>query len=331
MSQISMMTNPIENGNALISVKDLCVDFKTKGGTLQAVRTVTFDLHESEVLSIVGESGSGKTTVARCVTRLMKPTTGSIKYEGMEISNLKGKELIDYRRKVQMIFQDPFESLNPRQDVFTAISTPIQSLLGEKNQTRLYKAVGDLLEEVGLEPARVMNRFPHQISGGEKQRVSIARALAVNPRVLVADEPITMLDSAQRLNVLSILKELKEKRNMTVMIITHDLASAKLLSNRIIVMYRGNVFEAGQTDEILVQPHHPYTELILASMPDVDLHKPGRDPAVGDWGDTAAMTSRGCIFRPRCKYATEICQNTEPPLELKSPGHLAACHNALNG
>lgn len=329
MSQISMIRDSTENERYPLSIRDLSVDFKTKGGVLHAVGKVSFDVRESEVLSIVGESGSGKTTVARCITRLTKPSSGSIKCYGTEIGNLRGKELIDYRRKVQMIFQDPFESLNPRQDVFTAVSTPIQSLLGEKDQHRLYELVTELLEEVGLNPKLVMYRFPHQISGGEKQRVSIARALSVNPKILVADEPITMLDSAQRLNVLSILKQLKEKRNMTVVMITHDLASAKLLSDRVIVMYRGKVFETGITEQLLEHPSHPYTELILASMPDVDVDK-SKVETVGDKWEAKRIPLSGCVFSPRCKYATEICHQVEPALETKSPDHIAACHNALS-
>ncbi|MHB8700124.1 MAG: ABC transporter ATP-binding protein [Nitrososphaerales archaeon] len=331
MSQVSLAKQFDEKSEDIVlSVRGLSVDFKGRKGTVHALRNVSFDVFESDILSIVGESGSGKTTVARCIARLTRPTSGSIMHNNVDVSSLKGKSLFEYRKAVQMIFQDPFESLNPKQDVFTAISAPIQYLLGEKNQTVLYTAVTRLLEEVGLEPERVMYRYPHQISGGERQRVSIARALAPNPKVLIADEPITMLDSAQRLNVLSILRDLRTKRNLTIVMITHDLASAKLLSNKIIVLYRGNVIEACKTESILSSPHHPYTELILASMPDLNLPKTDVEVPSAEWGDVSVLPSKGCIFRPRCKYATSICTDVEPELSEKSPGHIAACHNALN-
>lgn len=332
MSQVSVARQFGERSeDVVLSVRGLGVDFRGKrGSVVHALRNVSFDVHQQDILSIVGESGSGKTTLARCIARLTTPTRGSIIYNNVDVASLKRKSLFDYRRAVQMIFQDPFESLNPKQDVFTTISSPIRYLLGEKNQSALYGAVTKLLEEVGLEPERVMYRYPHQISGGERQRVSIARALAPNPRVLIADEPITMLDSAQRLNILSILRDLRTKRNLTIVMITHDLASAKLLSNKTIVLYRGNVIEAGGTGSILASPHHPYTELILASMPDLNARRPALEGSSADWGDVSALPAKGCIFRPRCRYATSVCAEVEPDLSEKSPGHVAACHNALN-
>ena len=203
MSQVSMNeTAPASGaGNLLVSVNDLSVIFGISRGYVRALNKVSFDVNESDIVSIVGESGSGKTTLARCIARLMRPSKGSIKYAGIDVTSLKGKNLKDYRRKVQMIFQDPFESLNPKQDVFSTIAAPMKYLLGEGDSSNLYDSVSKLLEEVGLEPERVMYRYPHQISGGERQRVSIARALAPNPGLLIADEPVTMLDLAQRLNV----------------------------------------------------------------------------------------------------------------------------------
>jgi peptide/nickel transport system ATP-binding protein len=319
----------------LITISNLRAYFKqTKGAfrrrisDIKAVDDVTFDVRKSEVLSLVGESGSGKTTIARCVAALQKPTSGSIKFNGIEVTKLKGRDLTNYRRDVQIIFQDPFESLYSRFDVFTTISTPIVELTGVKDQTKLKEMVTSLLQEVGLNPSDYMYRLPHQLSGGERQRISIARALAPSPKLLVADEPITMLDASQRLNALSVLMQLKEKRNLTVLLITHDLASAQLVSNRTAVLYRGKLVELGPTSTILSRPQHPYTELILQATPDVE----GEIPSFGNLGgiEESEVVKKGCVFRPRCKYATQVCSDIDPELIAKTPGRLVACHNALN-
>ncbi|MHB8566163.1 MAG: oligopeptide/dipeptide ABC transporter ATP-binding protein [Nitrososphaerales archaeon] len=338
MSQVQL--NEIESHREgdrapLISISNMKAYFKQTKGTLRrrttlikAVDDVSFDVRNSEVLSLVGESGSGKTTIARCVAALSKPTSGSIKFNGTEVTTLKGKGLTSYRRDVQIIFQDPFESLYSRFDVFTAISTPLIELTGVKDHSKLEEMVGGLLMEVGLNPIDYMHRLPHQLSGGERQRISIARALAPSPKLLVADEPITMLDASQRLNVLSILMQLKERRNLTVLLITHDLASAKLVSNRTAVLYRGRLVELGRTLDILSRPQHPYTELILQATPDVE----GDIPSFGNLGgiEESEVVKQGCIFRPRCKYATQVCSEVDPPLIERSMGRLVACHNALN-
>ncbi len=319
----------------LITINNLKAYFKQSKGTLRrrtaiikAVDDVSFDVRKSEVLSLVGESGSGKTTIARCVAALAKPTSGSIKFNGTEVTKLRGKALADYRRDVQIIFQDPFESLYSRFDVFTTISTPIVELTGLKDRSKLEDMVAGLLREVGLNPNDYMYRLPHQLSGGERQRISIARALAPSPKLLVADEPITMLDASQRLNALSILMQLKERRNLTVLLITHDLASAKLVSNRTAVLYRGKLVEIGPTEDILSRPQHPYTELILQATPDVE----GEIPSFGNLGgiEESEVVTRGCIFRPRCKYATQVCSDVDPELLQRAPGRLVSCHNALN-
>ncbi len=326
-------------------MKDLSVTFKRpRGGfikksqAIKAVDRVSLELDESDIVSIVGESGSGKTTVARCIMGLTSPTAGSIKYNGVEATKLKAAERWRYWKEVQMVFQDPFESMNPRQDVYTIVSTPIRELLKERRKARVLEIVHEVINEVGLDAERVIHRFPHELSGGERQRVNIARALVSNPRVLIADEPITMLDAAQRLNILSLLMELKRKRNLTILLITHDLASAKMMSKRIIVMYRGKIVEAGETDALLSSPYHPYVELILQATPrlirssEVRGNAPQLAPIEGSsshYSSTRSSSAAGCIFRPRCKYATEVCEKVEPPLEEKSKSHYAACHNPL--
>ena len=336
MSQVRLEDVGVpRSGEPIIRVENLSVFFKKNSGlrrrqtsVVKAVDNVSFNVFESEFVSIVGETGSGKTTLGKCLVGLEKPTSGKIIFDGAEVSSPRGKKFLNHARQIQMIFQDPFESLIPRQDVFTTISTPIRRLRGEKRKETLRENVVELLEEVGLLPVEVMARLPHQLSGGQRQRVSIARALASNPRILVADEPITMLDAAQRLNFLSLLSKLRQKRNLTVLMITHDLASAKITSDRIIVMYLGKAVEMAPASVVVSKPHHPYVELILASHRSLTEVTAEKVAEKGEMG--MVRPSSGCVFEPRCKYATSICKSTEPILSQISPKHYAACHNPLN-
>ena len=297
--------------------------------TVTAVEDISFDLGESEILSLVGESGSGKTTVARCIMGLATPTSGTIKFQNNPVTGLKGGALKNYLKNVQMIFQDPFESLYPRFDVYSTVSIPIRQLTGETNREVIRETVSRLMQEVGLDPVETMYKLPHQLSGGERQRVSIAKSLASNPKVLIADEPITMLDASHRLNILSLILNLKARRNLSVLLITHDLASAKFMSDRTAVMYRGRLLEIGETSAILSRPRHPYTELILNSTPKLAKSE-NRTIAQKDGAEIGFVPERGCIFQPRCKYSTPECLQAQPPLEKKSGPILAACYNPLN-
>jgi ABC-type oligopeptide transport system ATPase subunit len=277
MSQVQL-TNDIQ----FLSVNNLCVMFIDRSqhnAKINAVQDVSFNLGEGEILSVAGESGSGKTTVARTISALASPTSGSVTFKGTEVSSLKGKDLLKYRRQVQMIFQDPYESLNPRWDVFTTVSNHIRYLTGEKNRDSIQEKVVHLVTEVGLDPGIVLHRLPHMLSGGERQRINIARALSPDPRLLIADEPVTMLDASQRLNVLRLLLKLKTDRNLSIILITHDLASAKVASDRIIIMKKGRIVEAGQTDIVLTKPSNEYTRLILSSTPDIKPVAPARQLA----------------------------------------------------
>lgn len=325
----------------LYEIRNLGVTFRRTSGifrrrqtVVNAVKDASFDIQESEILSIVGESGSGKSTIARCLMALAVPTRGSIKFGGKEVSKLSGRDLQDYWRSVQMVFQDPFESLNPRLDVFTTLSVPLRRLAGETDSLKLGPEIASLLSEVGLDPDDVLHKYPHQLSGGERQRINIAKALAPNPSVLIADEPITMLDASQRLNILSLLAELKESRNLTIVLITHDLASAKIMSDRTIVMYSGDIVEIGPTSGLLTKPHHPYTELIISATPRLTRRSDrnaGQKSLYAQTGiEESSTIEKGCVFAPRCKYKTEICLEVSPPLLEKSKGHYASCHNALN-
>jgi oligopeptide/dipeptide ABC transporter ATP-binding protein len=334
-----MIREPNGESGILLEIDRLEVTYTTQRGIIfprnsvvRAVRGVSLQIFDSEIVSLVGESGSGKTTIAKCIMQLAPVTAGAIRYRGVDVVTLRGAKLIGFLKEVQMIFQDPFESLNPRQDVYTTISIPLRRLVGERDESKILQKISSLLSEVGLNAESVMYKLPHQLSGGERQRVSIARALASDPKLLIADEPITMLDASQRLNVLSLLMELKMRRNLTILIITHDLASAKAMSDRTAVMYRGNLVELGQTQELLSRPNHPYTELILSATPRLKAEEGMEDSQVyvkedvSDLGDV----SKGCVYLPRCKYATEICKKEEPPLTEKSRSHLSACYNPLN-
>ncbi|MGI0090782.1 MAG: ABC transporter ATP-binding protein [Nitrososphaerales archaeon] len=338
MSQIQLgtHTNSSPAKTPILEVSNLVVKF-TKTGLVgsgkeitTAVDGVSFELRESEITTIVGESGSGKTTVANCILCLLRPNSGSIKFEGVEVTKLSGKQLRDYRRNVQIIYQDPFESLNPRQDVLTTISIPIRSLVDERDKQVIYDRVCRLLEEVNLIPGEVLYRYPHQLSGGQRQRVNIARALASNPKLLVADEPITMLDAAQRLNILSLLYDLKLRRKLTVLMITHDLASAKLVSQKTMVMYLGKIVEYGETEAMLSGPLHPYVELLIKASPTPEAQTFSYDEYTALTIEESVDLATGCVFRPRCKYKQQKCEKVVPPLEQKEEGHFAACHYPLN-
>ena len=321
----------------MLAIRNLTVRFERGYGVIrrrksvvEAVSDISMEVGESETISIVGESGSGKTTLARCIVRLLNPSSGSISYDGSDVSHFKGKQLKRYHRDVQMIFQDPYESLNPRVQVFDAISTPIRLLTGERDKSKIRDSVLQLSEEVGL-GSRFLERFPHELSGGERQRVNIAKALAPSPKVLVADEPITMLDSTQRLNILNLIRNMKTRRNLTVILITHDLASAKVLGGKTYVMYLGKLVEMGAISEVLPRPYHPYVELIRDSTPVL------RRSPLAFANDRVEQLDplhiekigQGCIFRPRCKYATQICSEKRPPLAEVTQNRYAACYHPL--
>ncbi len=305
--------------------------FRSETSVVRAVNDVSFDVRESEIMSLVGESGSGKTTVARCILGLMPVTSGTIYHRGRAYSLERTSHPVEFRRDVQMVFQDPFESMNPREDVYTTIGIPLRRLANMRNETEIAKKISSLLTEVGLEPDKVMFKLPHQLSGGERQRVNIARALASDPKLLIADEPITMLDASQRLNILSLLLRLKSTRNLTILMITHDLASAKALSDRTAVMFQGKLVEIGPTEILLSRPSHPYTSSILTATPKLQTGILGSAEGEEAAKEESTVSLSGCIYSARCRYATDICRAKEPELLPKSgASHLAACHNPLN-
>jgi oligopeptide/dipeptide ABC transporter ATP-binding protein len=319
----------VEVRNLTVTFKNSSIPFGRTRSRIIAVDNVSFDIFESEVLSLVGESGSGKTTVARCLALLQQPTSGSVTIDGKEIKSLRGKNLKENRKNVQIVFQDPYESLYPRFDVFSIISTAIVRLTGQRDRRKIFEEVSSLLTEVGLDPSFYMRRFPHQLSGGERQRVSIAKALASKPRILIADEPTTMLDASQRLMMLALIEKLKIERNLTVLFITHDFGSASLMSDRIAVMYMGKIVEIGRAEEVLKRKHHPYTELILSAVPSLRSDEQGLQDFSMNTGEVV-RPAKGCPFHPRCKYAQNKCREEIPVLEEKSADHLAACYFPLS-
>jgi len=316
---------------ALLQAQGLVKQFTVRGGLfsekrqLTAVAGVDLELFPGETLGLAGESGCGKSTVARLLTGLIPASQGSIRYAGREISALDRGELAQYRKDVQMIFQDPFSSLNPRMRVSEIIGEPLAiHRIGSSAQRR--ERVAALLQRVGLTPDQ-LSRFPHEFSGGQRQRIGIARALAVSPKLIIADEPVSALDLSIQAQIINLLQEVKQDLGLSFLFITHDLSVLRHLSDRIAIMYLGRIVESGSRDGVLSGPLHPYTEALLSAIPSID---PGKKRArrIIARGELPSPLSppSGCPFHPRCPYAEEICSEVRPELLEKEPGHRAACH-----
>ncbi len=317
--------------NPILQVRNLLVHFKgqRRSETVRAVDNVSFDLSESEIFSMIGESGSGKTTLAKTICLLNQPSSGTIHFGGTEIAKLSGRQLRRYRKDVQIVYQDPFESLNPRYTVLKTLSVPMKNLLGVSGASEIEERASFLLKDVGLDPEVMLHRYPHQLSGGERQRVNIARALAPEPRLLIADEPTTMLDAEQRINILSLIMDLKKRKRLTILLITHDMASARVMGGRAGVMYLGKLMELGDTRTVFSSPLHPYVELMRAAIPTIH----GKARSLDDIPpmDETERVRNGCVFAPRCRYASSTCRETEPKLEAKMEGRFVACYHPLVG
>ena len=298
--------------------------FRRTVAEVHAVDDVSFDVRPGETLSLVGESGSGKTTTGRCVLRLVEPTSGEVRFEGQDVLGLDPGSLRKLRRKTQVIFQDPYSSLNPRMKVGSIVAEPLVIHRVGTRQERAERTA-ELLAMVGLDP-QVRSRYPHEFSGGQRQRIGIARALALNPRFIVADEPVSSLDVSIQAQILNLLVDLQEKLNLSYLFIAHDLRIVEHISDRVAVMYLGKLVEVAPTAELYRSPQHPYTQALLASVPEPDPQKTKSAPLAQGDPPTPLYPPSGCRFHPRCPVAVERCRSEEPPLVDIGGGHLAACH-----
>jgi oligopeptide transport system ATP-binding protein len=321
----------------LVEIKHVKKYFPIRKGVLQrevarvhAVDDVSFSVRAGETLGLVGESGCGKSTLGRTIVRLLEPTAGEISFEGQRIENFSSRQLRPLRRQMQMVFQDPYASLNPRKRVGTIIDDPMKIHgLGDKRQRKA--RVEELLETVGLSPEHY-NRFPHEFSGGQRQRIGIARALALQPKLIVADEPVSALDVSIQSQMLNLLEDLQNEFNLTYIFIAHDLGVVRHVSDRIAVMYLGKLVELSPAEELYTRPIMPYTEALLSAVPIPDPDLAAARERIVLEGDVPSPINppTGCRFHPRCRYATQVCAEVEPPLVDYGNGHLAACHHPLN-
>lgn len=329
-------SQPSESEN-LVEVKDLKMYFPVSSGLLfqrtvaniKAVDGVSFDIKRGETLGLVGESGCGKTTTGRCILQLYKPTEGSIKFDDRELMGMGSRQLRSMRREMQVIFQDPYSSLNPRMTAGNIIGEPLVVHGLVDNKVEYKERVASLLQNVGLNPY-MADRFPHEFSGGQRQRIGVARALSVSPKFIVADEPVSALDVSIQAQIVNLLEDLQDEFNLTYLFIAHDLSVVRHISDRVGVMYLGHIVEMADRSEIYVNPSHPYTKALLSAVPIPD-------PVVDAQRERVLLTGEvpsplnppsGCVFHPRCPIATDDCAEVTPELREVEPNHFSACIRA---
>jgi len=302
--------------------------FREKGKHVHAVDGISFSLIKGEILGLAGESGCGKTTTGKAILRLIEPTGGKIFFEGTDILSISKRQFKSYRRHMQMIFQDPYESLNPRRTVADTVRQPIEIHKLVKTESDKKSLIKETLREVGLNPPEeFLDRYPHMLSGGQRQRVAIARAVVLRPKIMIADEPVSMLDVSTRSSILRLIEKLRDDMGISFIYVTHDLATARHLCNRIAIMYLGKIVELGLAEKIIMDPLHPYTKALIAAMPIPDpAVKINEIPIKGEVPLNAIDIPPGCRFHPRCPYAEAICHKEEPQLTEVESGRYVACH-----
>lgn len=314
--------------NKILEVKDLSKYFKVSGGLLRAVNHVSFNMYEGETLGIVGESGCGKTTCGRTCIGMYSKTSGSVRYRGEEVEDICRKNRAAFTRKVQCVFQDPYSSLDPRMKVGRMLSEGIETHHLVSNKKECDEMVEELLNQVGLQPEH-RNRYAHEFSGGQRQRIGIARALSVNPEFIFCDEPISALDVSVQAQVMNLLMDLQEKKNLTYMFVSHDISMVRHISNRIAVFYLGKIVEIGRANEVYYHPVHPYTKILLSALPIADPKKEKNQMKLAISGEppSAIAYPIGCVFKGRCPYASEKCEQFSGELQDIGEGHMVACCN----
>ncbi len=309
----------------LVEVRNLVKHFPVENSVdvVRAVDDVSFDIFEGETLGLVGESGCGKSTVGRCLLRLHEPTNGEVLFEGEDILRLGNKELQKLRREMQIIFQDPYASLNPRLSIISIVGEPLK-IHGIGNKTERQSRVAELLKQVGLDP-EYMFRYPHEFSGGQRQRIGIARALALNPKLIIADEPVSALDVSVQAQVVNLMQDLQQQLGLTYLFISHGLAVVEHISDRVAVMYLGKIVEIAEGRELYDNPLHPYTKALMSAIPIADPTKKRERIVLQGDVPTPINPPSGCRFRTRCPIADRACAEIEPDLREISNGHFSAC------
>jgi peptide/nickel transport system ATP-binding protein len=327
---------PPSDDDVLVRVQDLVKYFPVQSSTLRAskdlvhaVDGVSLTIRRGETLGLVGETGCGKSTLARCIVRLLNPTSGTIEFEGEDITKLSHRQLLPFRRQVQMIFQDPFGSLNPRRRVGSIIADPltIHGMADEGKRRDRKKLVQETMEIVGLNPEHY-NRFPAEFSGGQRQRIGVARALIMRPKLIVCDEPVSALDVSIQAQVINLLEDIQNEQNLAYVFIAHDLSVVRHISDRVVVMYLGKIMEEAPRDRLYEHPLHPYTHALLSAVPTPDPHRESKKERILLTGDLPSPQNppSGCVFRTRCPKAQQKCTDEVPIAVEKAPGHRVACH-----
>ncbi len=320
-----------DDDGIVLSVENLVMEFSVgRNEIVHAVSDVSFDVKKGETLGIVGESGCGKSTTARSIVQLPKPTAGSVmvtsESDSIELTGLKGDALRKVRPKLQMIFQDPISSLNPRRIVREVVKEGLTIWPNSMSSQQIEDRVDEVLESVGIDPEIAANRRAHEFSGGQCQRISIARAVALDPEILICDEPVSALDVSVQAQILNLLEEMKDKYGLTLLFISHDLSVVRNVSDRVVVMYLGKICEIGSSDTIYSLPAHPYTRVLLASAPEPASTVDASESAIGDDIPSPINPPTGCRFRTRCPSAQAICEDKEPEMQQVGEDHFVACH-----